>query len=142
MSYFALLTFCRLLGVCAKRREAKQEAKRKELEEKKRKKEKARRGMAAQEEVKKKAGDRKRKQVFIYGNYKNYYGYRVTSPSPLSFFLGSKPILFQLFIYLSFVSPQIDRASCALVFPDCFPPHTSEKNTNEISRCIEKPSVI
>nr|XP_010924565.2 probable RNA methyltransferase At5g51130 [Elaeis guineensis] len=77
MSNFALLTFCRLLGVCAKRREAKQEAKRKELEEKKRKKEKGRRGMAAQEEVKKKAGDRKRKQVFIYGNYKNYYGYRI-----------------------------------------------------------------
>ncbi|XP_008801466.1 probable RNA methyltransferase At5g51130 isoform X2 [Phoenix dactylifera] len=33
--------------------------------------------MAAQEEVKKNVANRKRKQVFIYGNYKNYYGYRI-----------------------------------------------------------------
>lgn len=33
--------------------------------------------MAAKEEVKKNVGNRKRKQVFIYGNYKNYYGYRI-----------------------------------------------------------------
>ncbi|XP_010917648.1 probable RNA methyltransferase At5g51130 isoform X2 [Elaeis guineensis] len=33
--------------------------------------------MPAQEDVNKNVGKRKRKQVFIYGNYKNYYGYRI-----------------------------------------------------------------
>jgi hypothetical protein len=34
---------------------------------------------------------RKNKEVFIYGNYKNYYGYRVssTAPSPTPFLLAS-----------------------------------------------------
>jgi 7SK snRNA methylphosphate capping enzyme len=28
---------------------------------------------------------RKKKEVFIYGNYKNYYGYRVSTEPPLYF---------------------------------------------------------